>query len=125
MQHVDHHTQSFNLSSCIGLTTKIPCLFPQDYEVWALHFEDCVLGIEEHSSTIWHAMTAETYSHTATNTVIKTQADYNALLVDHTCIAQDEKDKMMSNINSLRIIRFALPADTLRLVSACEIAKEI
>ncbi|KAI3700159.1 hypothetical protein L2E82_44778 [Cichorium intybus] len=43
MPHDDQHTQSFNLSSSIGSTAKIPILFNQDYEVWALNFEDYVL----------------------------------------------------------------------------------
>ncbi|CAI9294739.1 unnamed protein product [Lactuca saligna] len=46
---------------------KIPILFPRDYEVWALHFDDYVLGIEEHGLTIWQAMIQETLSHTATH----------------------------------------------------------
>ncbi|KAI3499728.1 hypothetical protein L1887_35537 [Cichorium endivia] len=53
MAHDDPHSQSFNLSSNIGSTTRISILFTNDYEVWALHFEDYVLGIEEHGSTIW------------------------------------------------------------------------
>ncbi|KAI3505861.1 hypothetical protein L1887_28170 [Cichorium endivia] len=34
-------------------------------------------------------------------------------------------DKLMCNVKAFRIIRFALQADTLRLVSSCETAKEI
>ncbi|KAI3767848.1 hypothetical protein L2E82_18277 [Cichorium intybus] len=121
----DSHTQSFNLSSSIGSTTRTPILFTQEYEVWALHFEDYVLGIEEHGATIWQAITEETHVHTDTRRVIKTLKEYNNLLVTHTNIPQDEKDKLMCNIKAFRIIRFALQADTLRLVSSCETAKEI
>ncbi|XP_052627222.1 uncharacterized protein LOC128133731 [Lactuca sativa] len=109
------HTLSFNISSNIRSTSRIPILFPRDYEVWALHFEDYVLGIEEHGSTIWHAMTQETFSHIAIRKVIKTQADYNALLVEHTNVPQDEKQKLMSNIKAMRLIRFALPPYNFRL----------
>ncbi|XP_023760202.1 uncharacterized protein LOC111908619 [Lactuca sativa] len=48
MQLEDLNTLSFNLSSSIGSTPRIPILFPQDYEVWVLHFEDYVLGLEDH-----------------------------------------------------------------------------
>ena len=84
-----------------------------------MHFEDYVLGLEEHGSIIWHAMTQETFSHRETRKVIKTQAEYNGLLVEHTNIPKDEKDKLQSNIKALGIIRFSLPLDTFRLVSTC------
>lgn len=86
MTDEDPHSLSFNLLSSIGCTTRILILFPEDYEVWALHFEDYVLGIEEHRATIWQAMTQDTYSHTGTRKVIKTLADYNALVLEHTDI---------------------------------------
>ncbi|KAI3510498.1 hypothetical protein L1887_17545 [Cichorium endivia] len=94
MAHDDLHSQSFNLSSSIGSTTRIPILFINDYEVWALHFEDYVLGIEEHGSTIWQAITVETFAHTTTMKVIKTLKEYNDLLVAHTDIPHDEKNKL-------------------------------
>ncbi|XP_052626862.1 uncharacterized protein LOC128133449 [Lactuca sativa] len=117
MAHKDPHSLSFNLSSSIGSTIRIPILFPNDYEVWALHFEDYVLGLEDYGSTIWHAITQETYKHMDTKMQIKT-------LVEHT-VPQDEKDKLMSNIKAMRIIRIALPQDIFCLVSACETAKAI
>ena len=57
MQPEDLYTLSFNLSSNIGSTTRILILFHQDYEVWALHFEDYVQGLEDNGSLIWEAMT--------------------------------------------------------------------
>ena len=57
----DPHSLTFNLPSSIGSTARIPILFPEDYEVWTLHFEDYVLGIDTHGSRICHAMTSETY----------------------------------------------------------------
>ena len=86
MTHEDPHSLSFNLLSNIGCTTRIPILFPEDYEVWALHFEDYVLGIEEHRTTIWPTMTQETNSHTGTRKLIKSLANYNALVLEHTDI---------------------------------------
>lgn len=37
-----------NLPSGIRSNTHIPILFPKDYEVWAMHFEDYIIGIEDH-----------------------------------------------------------------------------
>ena len=71
MNHEDPHTLSFDISSSIRSTTMILILFQQDYEVFSLHFEDYVLGIEEHGTTIWQAMTHETSAHTAIKKVIK------------------------------------------------------
>lgn len=70
-------------------------------------------------------MTQHTFSYTATRKIVMTQADYNAILVDHKDTPQDEKDKLSCNIKAMRIIRFALPPDTFRLASACETVKEI
>ncbi|XP_052626733.1 uncharacterized protein LOC111909749 [Lactuca sativa] len=70
-------------------------------------------------------MTQETFSHTTTRKVIKSQADYNALLVEHANVPHEENEKLLSNIKAMRIIRFALPPDTFRLVSTCTTSKEI
>ncbi|XP_023756537.1 uncharacterized protein LOC111905086 [Lactuca sativa] len=70
-------------------------------------------------------MTQQKFTHTAMRRIIKTQAEYNTLLVDVKDEPQDEKDRLLSNIKAIRIIRFALPPDTFRLVSACENVKEI
>lgn len=51
MPKEDSHSILFNLHGSIGSTNRIP--IPEDYEVWALHFEDYVLGIETHGSSIW------------------------------------------------------------------------
>ncbi|KAI3508867.1 hypothetical protein L1887_23887 [Cichorium endivia] len=125
MAHEDSHLLSFNLSRSIKSTTRIPILFPSDYEVWAFHFDDYVLGIEEHGATIWQAMTEEAYAHTVSRKIIKTLGDYNVLLVDHLNTPLDEKNKFRSNIKAMRIIIFALPPDTFRLVSSCDTAERI
>ena len=91
----DPHTLSFNISSRIGSTTRIPILFLQDYEVWDLHFEDYVLGIEDHGMMIWQAITEGTFMHMGTRRTIKKQAEYNTLHVDVKDIPQDEKDKLL------------------------------
>lgn len=121
----DPHSVSFNLSSSIGSTNRIPILFPADYEVWALHFEDYVLGIEDAGSSIWHSITESTYEHSETKKVVKTLADYNKIVADHEKITADEKIKLMSNVKALRIIRFSLHPDTIRLVNSYDTAKGI
>ncbi|KAL7593349.1 hypothetical protein Lser_V15G31515 [Lactuca serriola] len=114
-----------NISNSIGSTTKIPILYTHDYEVWAHHFEDYVIGSEDNGYLIWEAIINGPFSHSATSRIIKTQKEYNDLLKDVKDIAQDEKDKFQCNIKALRLIRFALQSDTFRLVSSCTTAKEV
>ena len=59
----------------------IPILFPQDYDVWDLHFEDYILGIEDDGMRIWQAIIEGTFMHMGTSRFIKTQAEYNNILV--------------------------------------------
>jgi hypothetical protein len=121
----DPHSLSFNLSSSIGSTNRIPILFPSDYEVWALHFEDYVLGIEDFGSSIWHSITEGTFEHTASKKEVKTLSEYNKIVADYDNITADEKMKLMSNVKAMRIIRFALQPDTIRLVNSYDTAKGI
>ena len=65
------------------------------------------------------------FVHTETKRKIKTQKEYNQLLLDVRYMPQDEKEILIGNVKAMRIIRFALQADTFRLVSSCETAKEI
>ena len=123
MANEDIHSFSFNLPSSIGSKTWIHIVFPEDYEFWDLHFEGYVLGIEEHGSSIWHAMSIETYQYSETNKEVKTQADCDAIITDNP--TKDEKIKMMFNLTALRIIRFVLPPDTFHLVSSCDTSKGI
>ena len=125
MAREDPHALAFNLSSSLGSTTRIPILFPNDYEVWALHFEDYVLGLEENNSLVWESITVAPFSHIASNTTVKTLPEYNKLVADYTALPQDDKDKLMSNIKAMRIIRFALPPDTFRLISSFDTANGI
>lgn len=69
----DSYSIAFNLHGSTGSTTRIPILFPSNYEVWALNFEDYVLGIETHGSSIWQAMTKETYRYSKIKEIVKTQ----------------------------------------------------
>ena len=106
------HSFSFNLHSSIRSNTRIPILFLEDYEVWALHFKDYMLGIENHGSSIWHPMTMETYKYSRNKEEVKTQGQYYAIVDDNTKTTNDEKDKRMCNLKAMQIIKFALPPNT-------------
>ncbi|KAL7586974.1 hypothetical protein Lser_V15G40724 [Lactuca serriola] len=121
----ESQSNPINISNSIGSTTKVPILYTHNYEVWAHHFEDYVIGSEDNGYLIWEAIISGPFSHSATSRIIKTQKEYNDLLKDVKDIAQDEKDKFQCNIKALRLIRFALQSDTFRLVSSCTTAKEI
>ncbi|KAL7610003.1 hypothetical protein Lser_V15G12622 [Lactuca serriola] len=121
----DSQSNPINISNSIGSTTKIPILYTQDYEVWAHHFEDYVIGSEDNGYLIWEAIVSGPFSHSGTSRIIKTQKEYNDLLKDVKDVAQDEKEKFHCNIKALRLIRFALQSDMFRLVSSCSTAKEI
>lgn len=125
MANEDPHALLFNLSSSIGSITRIPIIFPQDYDVLGLYFDDYVLGIKEHGALVWHSITEETFSYSGTRQKIKTLAEYNKLPLEHKDVAQDDKNRLMANINAMSIIRFDLPPDTFHLMSACDYAKEI
>ena len=36
----------FNLANSIGSSSRVPTLFPDDYEIWVLHMEDYLQGLE-------------------------------------------------------------------------------
>ena len=114
-----------NISNNIGSTTRIPILYPHEYEVWALHFEDCVLGLEDNGYLLWEEITLGPFVHSKTKRIIKTQKDYKKLLNDMKYVPKDEKDKLISNIREIRFMRFTLQSEAFRLVSSYESAKEI
>ena len=75
MKPDDSSFNSINISSGMGSTTRIPILFPDDYEVWALHFKGYMLGLEYNGSLICDAIIKEMFAHTSTRKVIKTQEE--------------------------------------------------
>ncbi|KAL7600855.1 hypothetical protein Lser_V15G25093 [Lactuca serriola] len=125
MSHEDSQTNPINISNSIGSTTRIPILYTQDYEAWAHHFEDYVVGSEDNGYLIWEAIILGPFVHSGTNTTVKTQKEYNKLVVDEHKMPQDEIDKLLCNVKAIRMIRFSLQSDTFRLVSSCTTAKEI
>ena len=90
-----------------------------------MHFEDYVLGLEDNGYLICDAIIIQTFAYIGTRREIKTQSDYNKLLLDVKDIPQDEKDKLTSNVKTMRIIRFSLPLDTFHLVISCDTEKDI
>ena len=51
----------FNLANSIGSNSRVPTLFPEDYEIWALHMEDYLLGLEN-GYMIWKSVTQGPHS---------------------------------------------------------------
>ena len=90
-----------------------------------MHFEDYVLGSEDSGYLICESITQGPFVHTETKKTIKTQKECNQLRLDVKDMPRDEKDKLLSNIKPMRIIRFALQAYTFRLVSSCGTSKVI
>ncbi|XP_052627093.1 uncharacterized protein LOC128133623 [Lactuca sativa] len=125
MSHEDSQTNPINISNSIGSTTRIPILYTQDYEVWAHHFEHYVVGSEDNGYHIWEAIMLGPFIHSGSNTTVKSQKEYNKLVADVDKMSQDEKDKLLCNVKSMRMIRFALQSNTFRLVGSCTTAKEI
>ena len=82
MSHDDSQVNPINISNSIGSTTRVPILYTQDYEVWTHHFEDYVIGSEDNGYLIWEAITMGPFVHSGTNRTIKSQKEYNQLLVD-------------------------------------------
>ena len=78
----DSHVNLIHLSNNIGSTTKIPILFPNDFKVWALHSENHFLGIEDNGYLLRVDIIVQKFTHIGTIREIKTQADYNKLLLN-------------------------------------------
>ena len=64
---LDNHTL-FNLPNSIGSSTRVPTLFPEDYEVWALHMED-YLQVLVDGYQIWKSVILGPYTFNVDNEV--------------------------------------------------------
>ena len=71
MSHDDSQANPINISNNIGSTTRVPILYTQDYEVWAHHFEDYVIGSEDNGYLIWEAITIGPFIHSGTNRTVR------------------------------------------------------
>ena len=72
----------FNLANSIGSSSKVPTLFPDDYEIWALHMEDYLLGLEN-GYMIWKSVTKGRHKFPLTdetgNITVHTNEEYEDL----------------------------------------------
>lgn len=84
-----------------------------------------MVGSEDNGYLIREAITLGPFIDSGTNRTIKTQKEYNQLLIGMKEVPQDEKDKLLSNIKALRMIRFSLRSDTFQQVSSCTTVKKI
>ena len=89
MSKEDSHSISFDLHGAIGSTNRILIFFPKDYEVWALHFEDYVLGIETRGSSIQHAIDVGPYIVAKTQEVVKSQKRFQELVEENVIIFEE------------------------------------
>ena len=71
MSQDDVQSNPINISNNIGSTTRVPILYTQDYEVWAHHFEDYVVGSDDNGYLIWEAITLGPFVHPGTNTDVE------------------------------------------------------
>lgn len=125
MSKDDSHSISFKLPSSIGSTSRIPIMYPKDYEVWVMHFEDYVSSIKNHCSSIWHVITKGRYQCLEANKPIKTQAVLDELIANNNDLTLDDKLRLQNNISAKRQLRFSLPLDTLRLIHSLDNANGI
>ena len=119
----------FNLANSIGSSSKVPTLFPNEYELWALHMEDYLLGLEngyliwksvsdgpckfpnsKDSEDIW-GETTEQYE------ILKSTPGMN--------ISKENRERIELDLKAKRELRFALPPNVFRLVRNCKTAHEI
>lgn len=124
MEKEDSHIVAFNISSSIGSNTRVLTLFPDNYEVWVLHFEDYFIGHEKHGSYIWKSISQGPHLFSKTKFVYFI-ADYERLRDKCTYMITKEKEKLENDLKAKREIRFALALNTFRLVSSCKTTNDI
>lgn len=65
-----------NFPSSIDSNTRIPILFLEDYEVWAMHFEDYITGIEDVGTYLWQSISVGPHTCSKTGKQVFSQGDY-------------------------------------------------
>ena len=117
----------FNLANSIGSNSRVPTLFPEDYEVWALHMEDYLQGLDN-GYLIWksvisgpHSFQPDTDSDYIT---IFTSEQYEELKSMKT-ISKENKERIEIDLKSKQDLRFALPPNVFRLVRNCLSANDL
>ena len=118
----------FNLANSIGSSSKVPTLFPEDYEIWALHMEDYLLGLEN-GYLIWKSVSRGPHSFPpndeSANITIHTNEQYETLKASGVTISKENKEKIEIDLKAKRELRFALPPQVFRLVRNCSSAYDL
>ena len=117
----------FNLANSIGSNSKVPTLFPEDYEVWALHMEDYLQGLEN-GYMIWKSVISRPHSFPPDSELDKitiyTSEEYEDWKSKIT-ISKENKEKIEVDLKAKRELRFALPPIVFRLVRNCQSANAL
>ena len=117
----------FNLASSIGSSSRVPTLFPEDYEVWALHMEDYLQGLEN-GYQIWKSVITGPHSfapdYESDNITINSSEDYEILKASRT-ISKENKERIEIDLKAKRELRFALTPNVFRLVRNCKSANDL
>src|SRR6187200_2041366 len=117
----------FNLANSIGSSSKVPTLFPEDYEIWTLHMEDYLLGLED-GYLIWKSVMRGPHSFPPTDEAehitINSNEEFEELKTKIT-ISKEDKAMVEADLKAKRELRFALPPHVFRLVRNCRSANEL
>ena len=118
----------FNLANSIGSNSKVPTLFLEDYEIWALHMEDYLQGLEN-GYQIWKSVIVGPHSFVpATETekviTIHSSEEYENLKLTRT-VSKENKERIEIDLKAKRELRFALTPNVFRLVRNCDSAHSL
>lgn len=121
----DPQSVAFKLVSIIGSNSIFPTLFPDDYEVWVLHIEDYVAGIDKIGSHVCRSMIVGPHLFSKMKMAVTSIVEYKALLDKYSDMKLEEKERVRYVLKEKREICFALAPSTFRLVSSFETTFEI
>ena len=109
----------FNLANSIGSSSKVPTLFPDDYEIWALHMEDYLLGLEN-GYMIWKSVSKGPHKFPLTdeseNISVHINEQYeNLKSTPGVTISKENRERIEIDLKAKRELRFALTPNVFRL----------
>ena len=114
----------FNLANSIGSNSKVPTLFPEDYEIWALHMEDYLQGLDN-GYQIWKSVITGPYSFLqdgeTVHTIVNSSEEYDKLKLTIT-VSKESRERIEIDLKAKRELRFALTPNVFRLVRNCKSA---
>ena len=121
MSKSDSHNIAFNLASSIGSNSRAPTLFPEEYDVWVIHMEDYITGIEKVGMDVWNSIENGSYKNrTQVLTPITTMKELQELKERHANLPSDVKEKIEADLREKRELRFGLTPSSLRLIEPCK-----